>query len=190
MKGAKHIEMINLIKASQGDKEAFDEIVFIYNEKAAKIASIYVGNNYDDVVQDVWVKILEKRHLLSNVEDFDNWLFLVVRNTCFNYLKIEKRRRNNFDLPLYENIDYIDNQISYPNLLDKIIQDETIEFMRSIIKSLPEAYSLPLIMHYSKEMTLAEISKVLNLPLSTVKWRIHAAKIQIKKEYKKGGYYD
>ena len=182
--------MIDLIKASQGDKEALDEIVLFYNEKVAKMASIYVGNNFNDVAQDVWVKILDKRHLLSRVENFDNWLFLVVRNTCFNYLKIEKAKRNNFDLPLYENIGYIDSQVSYPNLLDKIIRDESIDFIRSIIKNLSEVYSLPLIMRYSKEMTLAEISKVLNLPLSTIKWRIHAAKIQIKKEFKKGGYYD
>ncbi|MCL2512466.1 MAG: RNA polymerase sigma factor [Oscillospiraceae bacterium] len=182
--------MIDLIKASQGDKEAFDEIVHLYNEKVVQIASIYIGNNFADVVQDVWVKILDKCHLLSHVENFDNWLFLVVRNTCFDYLKIEKKKRNNFDLPLYENIDYIDSQISYPNLLDKIIRDESFDFIRSTIEGLSEIYSLPLIMHYSKEMTLAEISQALNLPLSTVKWRIHAAKIQIKKEFKKGGYYD
>ena len=91
---------------------------------------------------------------------------------------------------MYENIDYIDTQISYPNLLDKIIRDESIEFIRAILKKLSEAYSLPLIMCYSKEMTLAEISKTLNLPLSTVKWRIHAGKLQIKKEFKKGGFYE
>jgi len=182
--------MIDLQKASKGDKEAFDEIVFSYNEKAIKIASIYLRHDFADVVQDVWVKILEKRHLLSDVENFDNWLFLVDRNMCFNHLKTEKKKRMKFGLPLHENIEYIDTQVSYPNLLDKVIRDESIELIRSIIRNIPEAYSLPLIMRYAKDMPLAEIAETLNLPLSTIKWRIHAGKLQIKKEFLKGDYYD
>ena len=182
--------MIDLEKAAQGDKKAFDDIIALYNEKVIKIASIYVGDNFADVAQDVWIKIFEKKHLLSNVKNFDNWLFLVVRNTSFNYMKTEKRKRKHFGLPLHENINYVDSQVSYPNLLDKIIRDESIEVVRSIVKNLPEAYSLPLLMHYSKGMTVPEISKALNLPVLTVKWRIHAGKLQIKKEYKKGGCYE
>ncbi|MCL1858274.1 MAG: RNA polymerase sigma factor [Oscillospiraceae bacterium] len=174
--------MIDLIKASQGDEEALDEIVYLYNEKAVKIASIYVGNDYEDVVQDIWLKIIGKRHLLANVDNFDNWLFLVIRNACFDYLKVEKKRRSNYELTLHENIDYIDNQISYPDILDKIIQDESNDIIRSIIEKLSEAYSLPIVMRYIKEMTLEEIAKTLNLPLSTVKWRLHAGKLQIKTE--------
>ena len=177
--------MIDLIKASQGDKEALDEIVNLYNEKVIKIANIYVGNNYEDIVQNVWVKILDKRHLLAGVENFDNWLFLVVRNECFNYLKEERKRRSSYQLPLHENIEYIDNQVSYPDILDKIIRNESDDIIRSIIEGLSELYSLPIIMRYIKEMTLDEIAKTLNLPLSTVKWRLHAGKLQIKKEISK-----
>jgi RNA polymerase sigma-70 factor (ECF subfamily) len=174
--------MIDLAKASEGDKEALDEIVNLYNEKVITIASIYVGNDYEDVVQNVWVKILDKRHLLAGVENFDNWLFLVVRNACFDYLKVEKKRRKNYELALYENIDYIDNQLSYPDILETIIRNESDEIISSVIEGLSELYSLPIVMRYIKEMTLEEISKTLNLPLSTVKWRLHAGKLQIKKE--------
>ena len=177
--------MIDLFKASKGDKEALGEIVNLYNEKVIKIATIYVKNNYEDVVQDIWVNILEKRHLLADVENFDNWLFLVIRNMCFNYLKVEKNRRSKYELTLYENIEYIDNQISYPDILDYIIRNESNDIIRSIIEGLSELYSLPIIMRYIKEMTIEEIAKTLNLPLSTVKWRLHAGKLQIKKEISK-----
>jgi len=179
--------MTDLLKASQGDKEAFDKIVATYNDKAKKIASIYAGDHYEDITQDVWLKIYDKRHLLADVENFDNWLFLVVRNACFNFLKIEKRRRNKFGHPLHESMNYAYSKISYPNMLDMIIRDEAINRLREIMKKLPEAYSLPLILYYAKGLTAPEISKVLNLPLSTVKWRIHSGKLQIKKEYIKGG---
>jgi RNA polymerase sigma-70 factor (ECF subfamily) len=187
IKGVKYVEMIDLIKASQGNKEALDNIVHLYNEKVIKIASIYIGNNYEVVVQDIWLKILDKRHLLANVENFDNWLFLVVRNTCFDYLKIEKKQRNHHTLTLHENIEYIDAQISYPDILDKIIRKEYNDTIRSIIEGLSEIYSLPIIMRYMKEMTLEETAKTLNLPVSTVKWRLHAGKLQIKNEIVKRG---
>ena len=174
---------IDLNKAAQGEREAFDDIISKYNDDVIKIAGIYLGKNLADVVQDVWIKIFEKKHLLSNVENFDNWLFIVVRNTCFNHLKTEKRKRKNFEISLHENIDYVDSCVSYPSLLDKIIRDESIEVIRKIIKNLSEAYSLPLIMHYQKGMTVPKISQVLNLPVSTVKWRIHAGKLQIKPKF-------
>lgn len=176
--------MTTLIKASQGDDTAFAEIVSTYNAKAAKIASIYVGNNSEDIVQDVWEKILNKRQLLAEVENFENWLFLVVRNTCFNYLKVEKRRQANVSLSLHDNISFAESD-PYSNLLEMIVSKETTERVRALIESLPEMYSLPLIMSYAKGMKLAEISETLNLPLSTVKWRIRAAKLKIKQEYVK-----
>ena len=180
--------MIDLIKASQGDKEALEALVITYNEKAKKIAGIYLGNDFEDIVQDVWLKITEKRHLLSSVENFDNWLFLVVRNACFNYLKVERKRRNNYAIQLHENINYVDNHICYPDILEKFINDESSDMLRSIIEDLGELYSLPIVMRYTKQMSLDEISKTLNLPLSTVKWRLHAGKLQIKNEIVRRGF--
>jgi RNA polymerase sigma-70 factor (ECF subfamily) len=174
--------MIDLIKASQGNKEALDKIVLEYNEKVIKIASIYMGNDYADIVQDIWVKILDKKHLLARVKNFDNWLFLVVRNSCFNCLKVEKNKRKNYKLTSYDDFEYPENNIQYPDILNKIIRDENENAIRSIILGLNELYSLPIIMRYVKGMTLEEISKILNLPLSTVKWRLNAGKLQIKKE--------
>ena len=179
--------MTDLIKASQGNQQAFDNIVAEYNGKALKIAGIYVAEHCEDIVQDVWIKILDKRHLLGDIENFENWLFFVVRNACFNFLKVEKRRRNNFSAALHENIS--DSGVNYYEMLDKIIRDENTERLRKIMKNLPEMYSLPLLMQYAKGMTLAEIANMLNLPLSTVKWRIHSGKLQIKKEYLKGGHF-
>jgi len=171
------------------DNQSFDALVTAHNANAIKIASIYVGEHCEDIVQDVWLKLLDKQHLLERVENFENWLFFVVRNACFNFLKIEKRKRNTFGQPLHENIKSNYN-IDYDCMLDKIIRDEDIARLRKTIKNLPEAYSLPLIMYYSKGMTAPEIAKVLNLPLSTVKWRLHTGKQKIKKEYLKGGHYN
>jgi RNA polymerase sigma-70 factor (ECF subfamily) len=186
-KGVGYVQMIDLIKASQGDKEALENIVVAYDEKAKKIASIYLGDDFEDIVQDVWVKIIEKCYLLSNVKNFDNWLFLVVRNFCFNYLKVEKKRRKNYEMQLYENLNYIDNHICTPDILEKYIDDESSDLLRSIIEGLGELYSLPIVMRYTKQMSMDEISQALNLPLSTVKWRLHAGKMKIKNELLKRG---
>ena len=180
--------MIDLIKASNGDREALDEIVCLYNAKALKIAGIYVGKNNEDVVQDVWERIIAKKHLLAGVENFDNWLFLVMRNACFDFMKIEKKERRNYELTLLDEIDYTNYEYSYPDILDKIIREKSNEMVRSVINKLPEIYSLPIIMRYVKELTTEEISKMLDLPPSTVKWRLHAGKLKIKSEIVKGKF--
>ena len=121
-RGGDYVHMIDLLKASQGDREALEKIVAEYGEKAKRIASIYLGNDHEDIVQDVWLKIMDKCHLLSTVQNFDNWLFLVVRNACFNYLKAEGKHKANCSLQLPENNGWIDDDI----VVELNVQDETI----------------------------------------------------------------
>ncbi|MCL2665166.1 MAG: hypothetical protein FWE82_06100 [Defluviitaleaceae bacterium] len=78
-------------------------------------------------------------------------------------------------------------QSGCPDPLDKIICGESAAALRKAVGALPEAYSLPLVMRHYKGMSLQEISNTLDLPLSTVKWRIHAAKIKIREALRKEG---
>ena len=53
--------------------------------------------------------------------------------------------------------------------------------------SMPDKYRLPIIMHYYEGNTYEEISKIVDVPLGTVKSRINRARLQLQdqlKEYK------
>ena len=52
----------------------------------------------------------------------------------------------------------------------------------ALLRALPEQLRLPLMLQYAEGMTYLEIAKVLALPESTVRGRIHRAKNLLRKE--------
>ena len=175
--------MINIKKIIEGDKEALCEFADLYYKNVVRTAKIYVGDACGDVAQDVWLKIIQKRSLLENVSNIENWLFIITRNACFNYLKL--KRRESAVLTIFD-----EAEIESPqnDVLDAVITKIQRDRLQKIIAELPEIYSLPIIMNYWHGITVKEIAHTLDLPQSTVKWRIHAAKTLIKSEIIKRGF--
>ena len=68
--------MADYEKTIRGGQEELDVFAEKYYGNVKRTVSLYVGKDCDDIAQTVWVKIIEKRHLLANVSNIDNWLFM------------------------------------------------------------------------------------------------------------------
>lgn len=58
---------------------------------------------------------------------------------------------------------------------EKIMEMEECRIVREAVKRLPDKYRLPVLLFYMEELSLSDISKILNLSAGTVKSRIHRA---------------
>lgn len=67
-------------------------------------------------------------------------------------------------------------------------QAEDIRLTRQLVNGLDEKYRMPIILHYSAYMPLAEIATFLDIPLGTVKSRLHTGRKQIEKGLIQHGY--
>ncbi len=78
-----------LIRIGDGDKKSFSVFFRKYYEKLIKIALLYVRgySNAEDIVSDVFVKILKRKHQLHKIDRLDGYLFLMVKNQCLDFLK-------------------------------------------------------------------------------------------------------
>ena len=175
--------------AAQGDKQAFEELVQIMTPKLIKIARYYTGQNTEDIVQEIWLKIWEKVSVLAGVERPHYWLYTVVRHHCYDMGRKEQSRNRKADTVSInsESVhDYLEMTYGaiadYTSPEDLLIKKETAEFIRRNIGRLKEIYALPIHLYYFDDMSLAEIGLMLDLPVSTVKWRLHAGRNLLKKE--------
>ncbi len=77
------------------DEEAFTEIVNRYEDKIYRIALRITHNPSDaeDVLQDVFVTLIEKLDTFHEESKFSTWLYRVAANSSFVHLRTEKRRR-------------------------------------------------------------------------------------------------
>lgn len=153
-----------------GDKIAFEKLYNNYNKLVYGIAFSIIKNKHDteDVVQIVFTKLyaLEKDKLPTKSEA--SWLYAVTKNEALSYIK---NKRNNIDL---ENIYEIeDNNDEISKIIDK---DSFNRIISNLNENAKEIISLKIVSNLSFE----EISKMLNIPEGTVKWRYYKSVYTLK----------
>jgi RNA polymerase sigma-70 factor (ECF subfamily) len=121
------------------------------------------GDDCRDALQEAALKAWEKRGSLRDEKFFRTWLTRILINECHN---IQRKRRRIISL------EDAPEQSSPP-------PDPTLALA---LQALPEKLRLPLVLHFAEGMAETEIAKVLHLPNSTVRGRIHRAKKQLRKE--------
>ena len=81
-----------------------------------------------------------------------------------------------------------DRDVTYPGDLpetpddaahEAIYRDVDASILRDAINTLPKEMKEAIVMHYLMEQPVARIAKFLALPVSTVKWRIHSARVEL-----------
>lgn len=130
-----------------------------------------------DLVQETSYKALKNRKRLHNNDHIRAWLYTILKNTYINYLRSSHYRQLTHDS---EEINNFATQSSSINgaPYDLLEKKELYE----VLKLLPGAYEKPIRMFLSG-YSYKEIAKNMNIPIGTVKSRIHLGKKQLRKVY-------
>ena len=183
--GEVKIEEVNirevLQKAADGDNESFDFLVERFNKNMLTVAEIYVRQEAADIVQNVWVRIYEKRDILNSVENIENWLFYVVKNHCMDFLRKNRGARNIHKISIEADKDYVDSLINSDDVFEIILENQSRTWIYQKIISLGEIYYMPIILHYFDNLKLKEISEILGVSVSTLKGRLYIGRQLLKK---------
>lgn len=80
-------EIVEKVKA--GDSTAFALLYDSYWLKVYNFTQLYIvsSDEITEIVQDVFVKLWETRHLFDLSKSFDGFLFIITRNVIFNYTR-------------------------------------------------------------------------------------------------------
>ncbi len=130
-----------------------------------------------DLVQETSFKALKNRNRLHNNDHIRAWLYTILKNTYINYLRSSHYRQLTYDSDELNNYAAPyggSNGAPYEQLQRKELHE--------IIGLLPGAYKKPIRMFLSG-YSYKEIATQMNIPIGTVKSRIHLGKKQIRKVY-------
>lgn len=131
-----------------------------------------------DLVQETLLKSLSNFHNYNCQTNLKGWLYIVLRNTFINlYHKNKQERAFKCDLELAKYAINANHRSGIRKVDSKLVMEDIFRY----IKTLPKEYLHPFIMHY-KGYKYTEISEKTNIPLGTVKTRIHKARSMIKKQ--------
>jgi len=142
-----------------------------FHKKMYRIAFRLLENSEEaqDVVQEVYVKLWEKRNEMNSVNNAESFCVVMIKNLCMDVLRSARNR----SVP-FENV-YIDNNESH-SLLNDFENKEALQVVEEIIKKLPEQQQLIFRLRHNDDCSLEEIEKITGL--SSVNVRVILSRIR------------
>ena len=174
-------------RAKTGDRGAFEDLVQMYNDKIYRLCYRMLGNRQEaeDVVQETFLRVFRNLDRYDETMKFSTWIYRIATNLCIDLLR---KRKNEFSLDETSSAENETNNFhgiladDEPSPENMALLSETQSNVRNAIESLPKKYKTVVILKYLHDMSLQEISEVLDLPVSTVKTRVHRGREYLRKK--------
>ena len=170
----------------QGDVYAFELIVQRYKNPLINFIYNYLGSSIDaeDVVQETFLRVFRNKHLYRDIAKFSTWIYTIAGNLAKTELR-RRRRRRVFSL---SQIGYDDKEYDIPDSV--LLPDRQVEEnlkgdrIRKEINDLPAKFKEVVILRDIQEFSYEEISKILHIPIGTVKSRVNRGRLRLQKRLK------
>jgi len=172
-------------KCKQGDVEAFEVILKIYEKKIYNFAYRMLGDKEDamDTTQEVFIKVYKSINTFKGNSSFSTWLFKIAKNVCIDYLrKNGKARICSLDKTIKIDGEEIKKETpDTSNLPEEIIKRKELQrVVHKAIARLPEKYKAAIILRDLQNFSYKEIAEILNCSIGTVKSRIGRGRKELK----------
>lgn len=153
---------------------SFTEIMEQHTERLIRIAYYYTRNlqTAEDIVQDVFLKFHQHQHLYTEYGELRAYLTRCTINRSKDYLKSWHARKLQFQERWL--------QTAKDSKLDNVVLADEQQIVANAVLALPIKYREVLTYYYFEEMTIVQISELLQIPESTVKTRMRRAKELLK----------
>ena len=171
-------EINQIIKqVKKGNKDAFGVIIDAYERRIYQHCYRLLGSFHDaeEVTQEAFVKAYTKIHTFKNKQKFSPWIYRIATNTAVDWMR-KKKPLYILDQPIAvgENITYLDHVKNTSETPEETIeQKENQDEMQQFLLQLPSKYRVVLVLRYMDELSIKEMSEVLDLPIGTIKTQLH-----------------
>jgi RNA polymerase sigma factor (sigma-70 family) len=155
----------------------FEALMAPYIEPLYRLAYRFAGSRHDaeDLVQELLVRLYPKYAELNKVRELRPWLARSLRNLHIDRIRSQQRSAlGNSDPDSDTLLETVPDPHSNPE--SSAIQDDRAAQIAQALDQLSEAHRTLIIMHDMEDYTLPELAEVFELPLGTMKSRLHRAR--------------
>lgn len=172
-----------LIEAAlAGNSAAFGDLVRKYQDRLYTTMSHLLGSSEDakDVVQDAFVKAFVKLESFQRASGFYTWLYRIAFNTAMSG---QRRRRpaQSVDLRHDGGEEPLDPSAA-PG--DRLEREELANQVRGALDTLSDEHRTVLVLRDIDGCDYEAMAKILDIPVGTVRSRLHRARLQLRDQLK------
>jgi RNA polymerase sigma-70 factor (ECF subfamily) len=173
-------------RAQQGDLSAFDELVRRYRRAVWLVARQHAATAEiaEDVAQDSLLLAYKALPTLADPARFGGWLRAIARNRALRVAPSEARQvpteRTALDALLLRHSQHLAN----------VAPSEEHAWIRDEVAELPEEIRQAMQLYYFEDWPVGRIARFFGLPVTTLKWRLHTGRLQLRKRLEAAGRKD
>ena len=182
-----------LDRFQKGDLSGFHDLFNKHKRNVINLSYRFVQNKEaaEDIAQEVFIKIYEKKFHLDPRAKFSTWLYKVTVNASID----RTRKKNFFDRSLDQT--ETDEEgggktlletLSDPSAVspaDALASDEIKKLVRTEVQKLPEKLKTPILLYQFENLPYEEIARILGVTPKAVERKIYHAKEILRRKLSK-----
>ena len=157
-------------KILEGDSKSFAILVDRYKDLVFTLALRMVKNREEaeEISQDTFLKVFKSLNKFKGDSKFSTWIYRVGYNTCLDRIKKNKRAQRTVAID-----EFTEHQIkTLDNALDNMEMEERKLAIQHCLQLLPSEDSYLMTLYYFEELSLEEISKIIDITVNNVKVKL------------------
>ena len=153
--------------AKEGNQEAFAKLIEQEKLKLYKTGISILKNDDDtcDAIQETLISAYKSLNSLKNNEYFSTWIMRILINKCYDIIRKNKK------------VTYINEKMKKEDTYYEIyLQESDLE---NVLNQIDNDLRTVVVLYYYDDLSISQISEVLNIPEGTVKSRLSRARDKI-----------
>lgn len=168
----------------EGQTEAFGQFVRRYERELYGYLRRYLGDDAlaEDVFQNTFLQVYQKLDQYESGRPVRPWLYTIATHQAIDALRragrrpavsLDQTRETDVNGAAHSLLDLLEAPPDDPT--EQMETEERRERVRAVVAELPEHLRGALLLAYFQGLKYREIAAILNIPVGTVKSRLHAA---------------
>ncbi len=178
-----------IARAVTGEAEAIRAIIKTHNQRLYRLVRAIVQNNADaeDVLQEAYLKAFANLESFRREASLSTWMSRIALNTAMMRLRAQKRLKRAATMVGSAEAEIIPFPLSSSTADPEHVmaQRQLLYLVEEATDALPEAFRLVFVARIIEGLSVEETAALLDLPVATVKTRLHRARKLIRTSLEK-----
>ncbi|WP_157811717.1 RNA polymerase sigma factor [Tenacibaculum sp. SZ-18] len=134
------------------------------------------ANLSEDLVQNVFIRVLKYKHTYNEESNFLSWLFRIARNVYYDQFKVNSNNRTT-------DLDEVNNLFIVGNVESDIEKNEKVSLLKEAMNQLPAKKKELIVLSKLKELKYKELGEIVGCSEGNARTRVHRALLDLKQIY-------
>jgi RNA polymerase sigma-70 factor (ECF subfamily) len=175
MAGTNDQELI--IQLQQGNLDALGSLYDQYQRMVYRTALV-ITNDHEaasDLVQDVFLRLFRFASHIDDQRPLEPWLYRMTVNLAYSWIKRNRRWLQ----PLEDFADWLVG--TRPSPSEMVERKDDWDRVQQAVSRLPFQQRVVIVLYYLNDLSLQDIAEIVEVPVGTVKSRLHYGRNTLKK---------